>query len=59
MLHGHDLSGKVVIITGGNCGIGFETARALAIHGANVIMACRNVQAANDAINKIQNEKVC
>lgn len=46
-------------MTGGNCGIGFETARALAIHGANVIMACRNVEAANDAINKIQNEKVC
>ncbi|KAI1306781.1 WW domain-containing oxidoreductase [Halotydeus destructor] len=40
VLQGRDLSGKVAIVTGGNCGIGYETCRALAYHGARVIMAC-------------------
>lgn len=51
-----DMSGKVAIITGANSGIGYETARVLALKGADVVMACRNVQKANDAAEKIRRE---
>jgi len=37
-----DLSGKVVLVTGGNAGIGYETAKAIAIMGAHTIIACRS-----------------
>ncbi|XP_068115653.1 WW domain-containing oxidoreductase isoform X7 [Hyperolius riggenbachi] len=56
ILQGCDLSGKVIIITGANAGIGFETARSLALHGAHVIMACRNLQKANEAKRLILDE---
>lgn len=54
MLHGKDLSGQVAIITGANTGIGYETARSLAIHGCHVVFACRNVSIAEEAIEKIR-----
>ncbi|KAM8947826.1 WW domain-containing oxidoreductase [Pelodytes ibericus] len=56
ILQGCDLSGKVVIVTGANAGIGFETARSLALHGSLVILACRNLQKANEAKRKILEE---
>ena len=37
-----DMSGKVVVVTGGNSGIGYATAKALAVMGAHVILACRS-----------------
>jgi len=48
-----DMSGKVVIVTGANSGIGYETARALARKGASVVMACRNLEKANAAASEI------
>ena len=41
------MNGKTVIVTGCTSGIGKETARDLAQRGARLIMACRNVEAAN------------
>merc|ERR1712223_1586670 len=48
------LDGKVVVITGGNTGIGYETALDLAKRGATIIMGCRNIKKANDAALKIR-----
>ena len=37
-----DLTGKVVVVTGGNSGIGFGAVRELARKGAHTILACRS-----------------
>ena len=41
-----DLHNKVVIITGGNSGIGYETAKAIAVMGAHTIIAYRSKERA-------------
>jgi len=49
------MEGKVVIVTGGNSGIGLATVRGLAKLGATVVMACRDMTKARhvrDAIVK-------
>jgi protochlorophyllide reductase len=51
-----DHTGKVVLITGANSGIGFETARVLADHGAHVVMACRDLEKARRAADELEND---
>lgn len=50
------LDGKVAIITGANSGIGFETAKELALRGAQVILACRSIHSAQEAANRIKKQ---
>lgn len=45
---------KIAIVTGANSGIGYETTRALAQHGATVVMACRNMEKAERAAEQIR-----
>jgi NAD(P)-dependent dehydrogenase (short-subunit alcohol dehydrogenase family) len=37
-------AGRCAVVTGANSGLGYSTARALAMKGARVIMACRNLE---------------
>jgi NAD(P)-dependent dehydrogenase (short-subunit alcohol dehydrogenase family) len=53
---GHDLSGKVAIVTGAATGIGVETARALALAGAEVIIAARKPELGEEIANHINEE---
>ncbi|XP_033229250.1 WW domain-containing oxidoreductase isoform X2 [Belonocnema kinseyi] len=57
VLHGRDLRGKVALVTGANTGIGFETARSLALHGCRVVLACRDIEKAQKAARKIEAER--
>jgi NAD(P)-dependent dehydrogenase (short-subunit alcohol dehydrogenase family) len=48
-----DQSGRVAVITGANTGLGYETAAALAEHGAHVVLAVRNLDKGKDAAARI------
>jgi WW domain-containing oxidoreductase len=49
---GLDLSGRTIVITGCNSGIGFETFRTLTAHGAHVVGLARTREAARDACRR-------
>lgn len=49
----HDQSGKTFVITGANSGIGFHAAKRLVEAGGDVIIACRRVDAAEEAASKM------
>ncbi|KAF7327823.1 NAD(P)-binding protein [Mycena kentingensis (nom. inval.)] len=51
-----DLTGKVVIVTGGNAGIGKETVKVLLENNATVYMASRNPSKAAQAIDELERE---
>ncbi|CAK9039695.1 Short-chain dehydrogenase TIC 32 [Durusdinium trenchii] len=48
-----DLRGQTALVTGANSGVGLSTARALAKHGAKVVVACRSVAKAQAAKREI------
>ncbi|MEM1333642.1 MAG: SDR family NAD(P)-dependent oxidoreductase, partial [Actinomycetota bacterium] len=49
-----DQSGRTYLITGANSGIGFEAAKALVDNGAHVVLACRSVEKAEQAVAEIE-----
>lgn len=51
-----DLTGKVVVITGANGGLGLASTRLLAGAGATVVMACRDLAKARAAVEAIERE---
>jgi NAD(P)-dependent dehydrogenase (short-subunit alcohol dehydrogenase family) len=53
-----DQTGRIALVTGANSGIGYETAWALADHGAHVILACRDDEKARRARDKLESELV-
>jgi NAD(P)-dependent dehydrogenase (short-subunit alcohol dehydrogenase family) len=54
VLAGVDLSGKRVLVTGVSAGLGVETARALAAHGAEVVGAARDLVKGEAATNRVR-----
>jgi NAD(P)-dependent dehydrogenase (short-subunit alcohol dehydrogenase family) len=52
-----DLTGKVIIVTGGNSGLGFESVKAMAAKGAEVILTSRSLDKGNEAKNDIGKTK--
>lgn len=53
------MQGKTVLITGGNAGIGYETAKDLLRRGARVVLLCRNMDKGREAIRKLRSQTEC
>jgi NAD(P)-dependent dehydrogenase (short-subunit alcohol dehydrogenase family) len=56
VLEGVDLSGKRILVTGVSAGLGVETARTLAAHGAQVVGAARDLKKAEVAIEQVRTQ---
>ena len=54
VLQGVNLAGKRVLITGVSAGLGIETARTLAAHGAQVVGAARDLSKAQGATQQVR-----
>ncbi len=51
-----NMAGHIIVITGANSGIGFEAAKELTRKGAHVVMACRSMEKAANALQQLQKE---
>jgi len=56
VLSGVNLRGKRILVTGVSAGIGVETARSLAAHGAHVVGAARDLAKANVATEQVRKD---
>src|SRR6201993_3172258 len=56
VLSGVNLKGKRIFVTGVSAGIGVETARSLAEHGAQVVGAARDLNKAHAATEQVQKD---
>ncbi|MFE7223868.1 SDR family NAD(P)-dependent oxidoreductase [Nocardioides sp. NPDC057577] len=54
--HIPDQQGRVAVVTGANTGLGFETARMLAAHGAHVVLAVRDAEKGKQAAARIDGD---
>jgi NAD(P)-dependent dehydrogenase (short-subunit alcohol dehydrogenase family) len=54
VLSGLNLQGKRILVTGVSAGLGVETARALAAHGAQIIGAARDLAKAEGATAEVR-----
>ena len=58
VLSGVNLKGKRILVTGVSAGLGVETARSLAAHGAHVVGAARDLNKAKAATEQVQKAAV-
>jgi NAD(P)-dependent dehydrogenase (short-subunit alcohol dehydrogenase family) len=56
ILSGVNLKGKRILVTGASAGLGVETARSLAAHGAQVLGAARDLNKANAATEQVRRD---
>jgi NAD(P)-dependent dehydrogenase (short-subunit alcohol dehydrogenase family) len=56
VLQGVNLKGKRILVTGVSAGLGVETARALAAHGAHVVGAARDLKKAEAATAQVRKD---
>lgn len=57
VIQGIDLSGKLAVITGGAAGLGRETARVLALAGADVVIGARSKEVLRTAVEDLNSHK--
>ena len=58
VLSGVNLRGKRILVTGVSAGLGVETARSLAAHGARVVGAARDLTKAEAATTQVRKDGV-